>query len=221
MLELLTDSKPDRPYTAIVGGDSFARKAQLLWALLLRVDHVLLGGVVANTCLVAQGWQPGTSRYEASQVDAARVFLEAARAQGVTVHLPVDAVTMQWEAGLRSTERRLIHEVPQNEAVVDVGLETSLAYAEVLRASSTVLWNGLMGMGEAEELCGGTYRIGQAATTSAQRTAVFGKRTVAVGERLDVIAPFGFVSFGGEGALSMMGGTVLPGVEALRVATAR
>lgn len=218
MIELLSNPKPERPYTAVVGGDSFARKARLLWALLLRVDHVLLGGAVANTCLAAQGWQPGASRYEAEQLEAARSFMETAQAQGITVHLPVDAVTMQRQVGLSSTERRLIHEVPPNEAVVDLGLETSLAYAEILRASSTVVWNGLMGMGEVDELCGGTYRVGQAATITALRSAVFGKRTVAVGERLDIMAPFKLVSVGGDAALSMMGGTVLPGVEALRVA---
>jgi phosphoglycerate kinase len=214
MLELLS-GKPAHPFAAVVGGDSFARKSRLLWALLLHAKAVLLGGVVANTCLVAGGWRPGASRYEPSELGAARAFLDAARAHGVAVHLPEDAVTMLWQAGLASTERRAIAAVPDNEAVVDIGLETALQYRDVIRGFPTVLWTGLLGMAEVDELSGGTYRVAQAASL-AEQSCVFGRRTLAAAERLDVLTPFTLVSRGGDAMLSLLGGSVLPGIESLR-----
>lgn len=216
MLERLTDSNVPRPYVAVVGGDGFAKKSRLLWALLLRADTLLLGGVVANTCLAARGIQLGRSRYEPDQVDQARAFLASAQAQGVAVELPIDAVTMQPERGIGTTERRTIDRVPSNEAVVDLRLQTSVAYGEVLRSATTVLWTGLMGMAEIDELCAGTYRIGQAAPISAQYSVVFGGRTVVTAERMDLLAPFSFISRGNAGALTLASGVVLPGIESLR-----
>lgn len=217
LLERLSADELERPYVAVVGGDSFARRASLLWALLLRADALLLGGVVANTCLAAQGFPLGRSRFEPDQLEAARSFLFAAQAQGVSVQLPVDALTMKPELGIASTERRTIDQVPPSEAIVDLGLETSLAYGDTLRGAASVLWTGLMGRAEVDELCAGTYRVAQAASSSARFSAVVGARTVAIGERLDVLAPFSFISRGASGALSLMSGRVLPGIESLRV----
>lgn len=219
MLELLADPAGQRPFAAVVGGDSFARKSRLLWSLLLRTDAMLLGGVVANTCLVASGWQPGVSTYEPDQLDAARAFLTAARAQGIAVHLPSDVLVLRPELGMSSLELRQIDAVRADEAVVDIGLDTCLAYREVLCMAVRVVWTGLMGVSTEHDLCSGTFRIAQAATSSAQHTAVFGRRTVELADRLDVLKRFGYVSRGRAGSLSLMSGTVLPGIESLRSAS--
>jgi phosphoglycerate kinase len=216
MLELLADPRPVRPYVAVVGGDGFARKAKLLWALLLRVDALLLGGVVANTCLAAQGWDPRLSAFEPDQLEAARTFLSAARERGVSVSMPRDALVIKPEVGLDSATQRAIHDLAADEAVVDIGLETCSEYREVLAAAGTALWNGLMGVADDDTTRGGTYRVAQAVPSSAGRSVVFGARSVAMAELLDLLAPFRYVSRGGEAALSFVSGTVLPGIESLR-----
>lgn len=215
-LELLADNSRPRPCLGVVGGDSFARKARLLWSLLLRADALVLGGAVANTCLAAEGWHPGQSTYEPDQLEAARSFLAAARQQGVQVHLPQDVLVLQPAAGLASLDLRPIGAVASNEAVVDIAVETCLAYRDVLRSAGTIVWNGLMGVCSDSDLQSGTYRVAQAITAGAAQTMVFGARTVAMIELLNVVEPFRLVSRSGTAALNLMSGSVLPGVESLR-----
>lgn len=214
LLELLADKTLPKPYVAVIGGDSFARKSRLLWALLLRVDAVLLGGVVANTCLAARGFRVEASRYELDAVESARAFLAAAEAAGIVVYLPLDVVVER--QGAVSLETRPADAIGRDEAVVDIGLETCAAYREVLSPASTVLWNGAMGTALTPETCTGTYLVAQAATLSATQTGVFGRRTVALADQLDVITPFRVVSHGADGVLALLSGKVLPGVESLR-----
>jgi phosphoglycerate kinase len=214
LLELLADKSLPKPYVAIVGGDSFTRKSKLLWALLLRADAVLLGGAVANTCLAARGFQVGASHYELKALESARAFLSAAETSGIAVHLPLDVVLER--PGAESLETRPIGAVGRDEAIVDIGLETCAAYREQLSLASAVLWNGSMGTARTAETSTGTYLVAQAATLSAQHTCVFGGRTVALADQLDVIAPFRIVSHGADGVLTLFGGKVLPGIESLR-----
>ena len=215
LLELLADPPAGR-YVAVVGGDSFARKSRLLWALLLKADAVLLGGVVANTCLAAQGWRPGQSAVEVEQLDAARAWLDAARGSGVTVSMPQDALVVDPRIGLDSLISRDIQQVAEHEAVVDIGMKTCARYREALCYASTVVCSGLMGAEHSDATLAGTYRVWQAATTSAASTAIFGARSVATADRLDVLGPFGHAPSGGSASLALMSGTVLPGVESLR-----
>lgn len=204
------------PFVGVVGGDSFARKARLLWSLLLRANTLVLGGAVANTCLAAEGWQPGASLHEPAQLEAARNLLAAARQQGVEVHLPRDVLVMRRDVGMASLELRPIGPLGPHEAVVDIAVETCLAYKNVLRGAGVVVWNGLMGVCSEGDLQSGTYRVAQAIAASGGRTAVFGRRTVAMAELLNVVEPFGIVSRSGGAALPLMSGSALPGVESLR-----
>lgn len=214
-LELVTRRAPVRPYTALVGGDSFRRKATLLWALSMRVDTLLLGGAVANTCLAARGVAVGQSVYEPDELDAARALLDAAEARGVSVHLPLDVLVRGAGGAL---ERRSVDAVASDEAIVDVALDTCLAYRGVLGNSATVLWNGLLGTCDSDDTRSGTYRCAQVIAPSAQHHAVFGSRTVAMAELLALTESFHYVSRSGQGALALLGGTIFPGVESLRTA---
>jgi phosphoglycerate kinase len=215
LLESLTSASLPKPLVAIVGGDSFARKAHFLWTLLMRAEAIVLGGVVANTCLAARGWQPGQSRYEPEQLEAARAFLDAAEQHHVTVQLPVDALVLRPGAPLSSLEVRDIESVRSDEAVVDVAVRTCLGYKEVVRGAASVLWSGALGVADAPELCSGTYRVIAAIPSTVEKTVLIGGRTAALAEQLDLLDSFQVVS-SSSGALSLVSGTVLPGVEALR-----
>jgi phosphoglycerate kinase len=213
LLELVTAAAPVRPYTALIGGQSFRRKAKLLWALSMRVDTILLGGAVANTCLAARGAALGRSACEPEEFEAARAFLAATEARGVAVHLPLDVLVQQASGAL---ELRASTAVAEDEAVVDVALETCLAYRGILENSATVVWNGLLGTCDREDTRSGTYRCAQVVPGSARHNAVFGARTVAMAEQMALAGSFQRVSRSGPGALEMFGGTILPGVESLR-----
>jgi phosphoglycerate kinase len=215
MLELIAGTVPERPYVAVVGGSGFARRAALLWALLLRADALVLGGVVANTCLVARGVRLGASRYEADQVEAARAFLSAAEERGVAVHLPPDALVVRPEQGIDSLELRDIAALGPSEMIVDVGIRTCILYRDVIANAATLLWTGLLGIADREETQSGTYRAAQA-VAMARHSLVFGERTVATLDALDLLPAFKSISRAGDAALSLMSGVILPGIESLR-----
>jgi phosphoglycerate kinase len=134
------------------------------------------------------------------------------------VHLPRDAKVLEPARGLASLAERAIGDVRPAEAVVDVGVETCLAYREVLCQAATVVHTGQMGAADVDALAEGSALVAQAITTSAERTMAFGARTVALLERLDAARYFRHVSRSGRGALPLFSGTVLPGIESLRSA---
>lgn len=215
MLELLATAKPVRPLVAAIGGDGFARRARLLWALLPRVDAFVLGGVLANTCLAALGQNVGASSVETTQIEPAREFLAAARAANVPVHLPVDALVLGAGAPLGALQLRSVDQIASEERIVDIAIETSLAYRDVLSGAGSVFWSGLMGTCGIDDLRSGTLRVAQAAL-SAPRSMIVGERTLAEAELMNVLDAFSLVARGGDAALALMSGSVLPGIEALR-----
>lgn len=218
MLELLVDPGARRPLVGVVGGDGFARKMPFMRLLVPRVDALVFGGAVANTLLAAQGWNPGASRYEPASLEAARALLAAARARGVRVHLPVDMRVNGRDAEPAATLDRPLADLRPDEALLDIGLETNLAYRDVLAQAGTVVWNGAMGDAERDAFARGSFLVAQAITTSATKTLVFGRRTVALLERLGVAPYFSHVSRSGSAAHALFAGSILPGVESLRSA---
>jgi len=214
-LDLLSEHAIERPFVAVVGGDSVVRKSKLLWALLERADALLLGGALANACLKAQGVSIGASACDAQEQQAARALLDGARERGVQIYLPQDVLVMDPEVGLASLELRLVADVRPADVIVDVALETCLLYADVLARSASVLYTGLLGTCTATELQSGTFRVAQAATT-ARRSMAFGDRTVRMLELLNLVTGFSIVSRSGTAAAPLMSGTVLPGIESAR-----
>jgi phosphoglycerate kinase len=205
---------PER-YALLLGGPSVRRVAPLARAVLGTCNDLLLGGAVGNTFLVAQGWKPGGSHYEADAVDLARELLELAGTHGVTVHSPLDAIVRSQRGGSYAYEERVLDRPLQaHEAAVDVGLETCNAYRNVLAASATVLWVGLMGDCSVPETQRGSLQIGQAAGEAARAMAagedtVAGVRSFRLDSRFQIAA-------GGDAVISLLANESFPGLEAIQ-----
>ena len=204
------------PYTLLLGGNSLRHVENLVRTVLPFCKTLLVGGAVANTFLLALGWRPGGSPHDPNEVAVARDMLELAHAHGVAVHTPLDAVirTDRPNGAPTYEELALDRALLPNEAAVDLGPDTCIAYGDVLAKSATVLWVGLMGDCSTPETQRGSVRVGQAAAL-APRAMAAGDETV------QAIRDFRFdqqfqTAAGGEAVISLLAGAVFPGLEALQ-----
>jgi phosphoglycerate kinase len=205
----------ERPFTAILGGAKISGKIDVIENLLPRVDHLLIGGAMANTFFRALGLETGRSLIEPERVDMARAMLERA---GEKLVLPVDCVVAgEARAGARTW---LLHrdDVPPEGAILDIGPKSVATFRDFVERSRTVLWNGPMGYFEIDEFADGTTAVARAvaeATGSGATTIVGGGDTAAAVERAGLAAAFSHVSTGGGASLEFLEGRVLPGVAIL------
>lgn len=214
MADEFLDATP--PFTAIVGGAGVRRKEPLLRALVQRVDALLLAGVVGNTFLVASGWEPRSTWHESDAVETARQLLDAAHARGVRLLLPTDALALAARAG-GGFQARALGALAPEEALLDIGPETRRAFVEAIRASSTVLWNGVLGRGDSDATLAGTRAVLDAAV-AAPFAGVLGSQSAARAAELGLASKFRHVAGSGDGALELFAGGALPGIESLRAA---
>jgi phosphoglycerate kinase len=209
------------PYTAIVGGSGLQRKAPFLRALVNRVDTLLLGGVVASTFLVAGGWTPRETWFEADGLAVAREIMETAERRGVRVLLPSDAVTLSRRAGAQGEfEQRELGALAPDEALLDIGDATRKAYADVLARSETVLWNGHLGAAESPATLEGTAEIARVAAEAATYSGIVGESTVARAISLGLAKKFRWVTKSGAGAIGLFADGDPPGLVSLTPARA-
>lgn len=211
--------KPARPVVAVVGGAKVSTKLDLLGNLVAKVDHLVIGGGMANTFLVAQGIEVGRSLAEAEMAPTAREILGKAEAAGCKIHLPVDVVVArEFRAGAP-------HEVvaatacPPDAMILDAGPATVAEVAEVFAGAKTLIWNGPLGAFEIEPFDAATNAAARAAAelTKAGRlvSVAGGGDTVAALNRAGAAEAFSYISTAGGAFLEWMEGKVLPGVAAL------
>ena len=210
---------PERPVMAIVGGAKVSTKIDLLQNLLARVDLLVIGGGMANTFLHAMGTDIGKSLCEKDLADTARGIIEAAKARGCEIVLPVDAaVASEFKAGAASTIVP-IGEVPADRMILDVGPASIADLKNRLDGVRTLVWNGPLGAFEIEPFDKGTNAVAQAAAdlTAAGKlvTVAGGGDTVAALARAGVEERFTYVSTAGGAFLEWLEGKTLPGVAAL------
>ena len=208
---------PATPYALVLGGSSLTRLLPLTTALLPSCTDILVGGAVANTFLVAQGWRPGSSPYEAGALNDATEILRVASANNVQMHMPVDAVVrVQPSPGVAPIYdvRRLDRSFQPEEAAVDVAIETCNAYRAILSRSATALWVGLMGDCSIEETQSGSLRVGTA-VGEARRAFVAGADTVAAALFFALDGRLRPIP-GGDTGLALLSGQPFPGLEALK-----
>jgi phosphoglycerate kinase len=209
---LLND--PERPFVAVLGGAKVSDKFAVLEHLLGRVDALLLGGGMANTVLLAQGYQVGSSLAEPDLVDEARRLIDTAEARGVRILTPTDVVTA---GSLDSTKATVaaIDAIPADDAIFDIGPATVARYCEQIAGARTVFWNGPMGVFERKTFANGTLGIARCVADAEAYTVVGGGDSLAaieaagVGERID------HISTGGGASLEYLEGRALPGIAAL------
>jgi len=205
---------PERPFVALLGGAKVSDKLGVAAGLLERVDALLLGGGMANTFLLAQGREVGTSLIERERVEDARTTMERAAALGVEIGLPVDAVVAP---SLDAADGRLvgIGAVPAGDGIFDVGPATVASFGERIGAARTVFWNGPMGVFERAPFAAGTRGIAEAVGRTPGFTVVGGGDSVAAVEQMGTAQTVDHISTGGGASLELLEGRELPGVAVL------
>jgi phosphoglycerate kinase len=211
---------PEKPVAAVVGGAKVSTKLDVLKHLVSRVDHLIIGGGMANTFLAARGVDVGKSLCEHDLTDTADAILEAADAAGCTVHLPYDVVVAkEFAANPASLRICNVHEVAADEMILDVGPAAVEALADVLKTCRTLVWNGPMGAFETPPFDKATVALARTAAALTQEGSLVsvagGGDTVAALNHAGVADDFSFVSTAGGAFLEWMEGRALPGVAAL------
>jgi len=208
-------SAPERPFVAILGGAKISGKIDVVEALLPRVDRLLIGGAMANTFLLALGFDVGRSLVEPDRVDMARELLERA---GESLILPVDvrvADEIAPDATVRVAARGGVR---PEERIGDIGPDTERLFADEIRAAKTVLWNGPMGVFEMTPFREGTVGVARAAADASAAGAITvlgGGDSAAAAEVAGVADDLTHISTGGGASLEFLAGSPLPGIEAL------
>ena len=210
---------PERPVAAVVGGAKVSTKLDLLSNLITRVDHLIIGGGMANTFLVAKGVEIGTSLAERDMAETAREIMARATDEGCTLHLPIDIVVAREFAACAANETLPVSACPQDAMILDAGPETVAAIAAVMAECRTLVWNGPLGAFEITPFDAATVAAAREAARLTQDEALVsvagGGDTVAALNKAGVSADFSYISTAGGAFLEWMEGKVLPGVAAL------
>ena len=213
---------PEHPVAAVVGGAKVSTKLDVLNNLVKQVDHLIIGGGMANTFLAARGVDVGKSLCEHDLAEQANAIMDAADAAGCTVHLPYDVVTsVEFRANppIRTVN---VHEVAADEMILDIGPAAVEALADVLKNCRTLVWNGPLGAFEIEPFDAATVSLARTAAALTRGGSLVsvagGGDTVAALAHAGVTDEFTFVSTAGGAFLEWMEGKPLPGVDALNIA---
>ncbi|WP_432360537.1 phosphoglycerate kinase [Sporosarcina sp. UB5] len=208
-------SNPERPFTAIIGGAKVKDKIGVIDNLLDNVDHLLIGGGLSYTFTKAQGYETGNSLVEEDKIELAQSFIQKAKEKNVKLHLPIDAVVADTFSENANVKTVKIDEIPNGWMGLDIGPETAELYADVIRNSKLVIWNGPMGVFEMEPFAAGTKNVALAMAETEAYTVIGGGDSAAAVEKFDVAERMDHVSTGGGASLEFMEGKELPGVTAL------
>lgn len=220
VLDRLTEN-PERPYTVVLGGSKVSDKLGVISHLLPRVDRILVGGGMLFTFLAAEGHAVASSLLEKDQLDTVRGYMAEAKERGVEIVLPTDVVVAA------SFAADAAHETVAADAIeatafgasgigLDIGPDTAARFAEAIRGSRTVFWNGPMGVFEFPAFAAGTKAVAQALTEVDGLGVVGGGDSAAAVRQLGFTDDqFGHISTGGGASLEFLEGKKLPGLEVL------
>ena len=199
--------KPAQPMAAIVAGSKVSTKLDVLNALADKCDQLIVGGGIANTFLAAAGLPVGKSLYEADLVDTAKAI-----AAKVSVPLPVDVVVAKAFAEDAEATVKLVAEVTEDDMILDIGPQTAAQFAELLKSSGTILWNGPVGVFEFDQFGEGTKALALAIAESEAFSIAGGGDTLAAIDKYGVAERISYISTGGGAFLEFVEGKVLPAV---------
>jgi phosphoglycerate kinase len=212
--------KPERPVAAVVGGAKVSSKLDVLKHLVGQVDHLIIGGGMANTFLAANGVDVGKSLCEHDLADTVREIVANADSSGCTIHLPYEVVVAKEFATNPASLRTCnVHEVAAEEMILDVGPSAVEALADVLKTCRTLVWNGPLGAFETVPFDAATVALARTAAALTREGSLVsvagGGDTVAALNHAGVAADFSYISTAGGAFLEWMEGKELPGVAAL------
>lgn len=220
VLDRLTE-RPEKPYTVILGGSKVSDKLGVIGHLLPRVDTLLIGGGMMFTFLAALGHRVGSSLLEKDQITTVKGYLAEAERLGVRIVVPTDTVVASKFGADALYEVKAVNEIEDTPwgssgLGLDIGPETAETFAEVIRASATVFWNGPMGVFELEPFSAGTKTVAAALTKVSGLSVVGGGDSAAAVRALGFTDDkFGHISTGGGASLEFLEGKRLPGLEVL------
>jgi phosphoglycerate kinase len=208
----------ERPFTAIMGGAKISDKILIIEKLLDKVDNLLIGGGMAYTFAVAENGHVGSSLLEADKVDLARQLIQKAKDKGVNLMLPVDSLIADKFANDANVDIAANTSIRDGWMGLDLGPESREAFAEVIRNSKTILWNGPMGVFEMSNFSLGTEYVARAiaeATAAGAYSLIGGGDSAAAVQQLGFGDQVSYISTGGGALLEYMEGKELPGITAL------
>jgi phosphoglycerate kinase len=211
-------SNPQRPFTAILGGAKISGKIDVIQQLMGKVDNLIVGGGMGYTFYKAQGLEIGTSLLEEDKIQLASEILSRAESSGINFLLPVDIRIASEFSNDSPSEVVPVDSIPSDKMGLDIGTETIAKFADVIKNSKTVVWNGPMGVFEFDNFAQGTNAIAEAlaeATANGAVTIIGGGDSAAAIKKAGLDDKVSHVSTGGGASLEFLEGKILPGVAAL------
>ena len=216
-VETLTNllEKPERPFTAILGGAKVSDKIGVIENLMNICDRILIGGGMSYTFLAAKGIDIGKSLFEEAKLHTAKRILERAQTRGIPIMLPVDhVIAAACEAGATPTITKGL-EIPDGMMGLDIGPKTVAEYSKEIASSKTIFWNGPMGVFEIPAFANGTNEIARAVASSDANSVVGGGDSIVAINKAGLADKIGHISTGGGASLEFVEGKRLPGLVAL------
>ena len=208
----------EKPFTAIVGGAKVSDKILIIEQLLEKANNIIVGGGMAFTFVKASGGKIGKSLCEDDRLEIAKDLLVKAKAKGVNLYIPTDAIIADNFANDANTQYSKIDEIPDGWMGLDIGSETIKKYNEVIAASKTILWNGPMGVFEMSSFEQGTKAVAESiveATSKGAFSLIGGGDSVAAINKYHFAEKVSYVSTGGGALLEYIEQGTLPGVKAI------
>ncbi len=209
-------ANPKRPLVAIVAGSKVSTKLSILQALANNVDQLIVGGGIANTFMLATGFNIGKSLAEPSLLSEATAVIAAMKARGADVPIPTDVVTAKTFAADAIATVKAATEVEDDDMILDIGPQTAARLAEQLKAAGTIVWNGPVGVFEFAAFEGGTKTIAHAIAESSAFSLAGGGDTLAAIAKYGIEKDIGYISTGGGAFLEVLEGKTLPAFEILQ-----
>ena len=208
-------AQPRRPLVAIVAGSKVSTKLTILKSLAEKVDQLIVGGGIANTFMLASGLSIGKSLAEPDLVDQAKAVIEAMRARGAAVPIPVDVVTAKTFSATAEASVKPADAVAEDDLILDIGPKTAEMLAAQLREAGTIGWNGPVGVFEFDAFSKGTEAIARAIAESSAFSIAGGGDTLAAIAKYGIEDRVGYISTGGGAFLEILEGKTLPALEIL------
>lgn len=214
-IEYLTKalSEPEKPLVAIIGGAKISSKLGVIESLSKTCDHIIVGGGIANTFLLAEGKETGRSLIEPEMVEPATRILNL---DGVNVPIPIDVIVAKEFSNEAIAETKSVEEIEKDDVILDIGPETAIIYKDIINKAKTIIWNGPVGVFEFDQFSNGTRSLAKAVEKNSGFKIVGGGDTVAVVEKYDIADSISYISTGGGAFLEFLKNRTLPSVEILK-----
>ncbi len=214
-IEYLTKalSEPEKPLVAIIGGAKISSKLGVIESLSKTCDHIIVGGGIANTFLLAEGKETGKSLIEPEMVEPATRILNL---DGVNVPIPIDVTVAKEFSNEAIAETKSVEEIEKDDVIMDIGPETAIIYKDIINKAKTIIWNGPVGVFEFDQFSNGTRSIAKAVEKNSGFKIVGGGDTVAVVEKYNIADSISYISTGGGAFLEFVKNRTLPSIEVLK-----